>query len=274
MKHGYYYLITSLPELDLTDKNPTYDLLRFREFIREEIQPQDYALLQVLFYSFDIENLVSLIKPGNISWHPYGQFSREDMQEMLLMPDMMPDFLCAFVDDTQKSWERMGAKKLLNLATTYFIDWSANIPNSFLRKWLSFDQNLKNLLIWLNSYKFGLNPVEEVLGNHYEAIYLRSAKPENIDLSAWDFQFREVLQHYDHPNIALRESIVNEMRWHYLGEITPVDFGIERLLNYAIKLLLINRNFADSDQLGEERLQNLLESLLVNDQVPEKTTQP
>lgn len=270
MSRGYYYLITSLPELALSDKNPVYNLLRFREFILDELTPHDKELYQVLFYHFDIENFVSIIKQSRARWHPYGNFSQKELQAMVVLPDTLPYFLQAFIDDTRKLWERTSEKKLINLATTYFIDWSQAVPNAFLRKWLYFDQNLKNLLIWLNCMKFGLNPEDEVLGNHYEAQYLRTVKPDAIDLQAWDFQFREVLRHYDNPDIALRESIINEMRWHYLGEISSDEFGIERLLAYAIKLQLLNRNLTETEQTGSERLGSLLNAILKDYQVPEK----
>jgi hypothetical protein len=270
MKQSYYYLITSLPELDISDKNPAYRVELFQDFIHEHLSNQDQLLFQTIFYPYDIQNLVAIIKGSKHPLHPFGNFSEEVIREILREPASFPSFFQAFVEDTQKYWERTSAKLLINQATTYFIDWSQHVPNTFLKKWLYFDQNLKNLLIWLNSHKFGLNPVDEVLGNHMEAEYLRSTKPETIDLKAWDFQFREVLRHYDHPNIALRESIINEMRWHYLGEITPMDFGIERILSYAIKLLLIHRNFTDSEESGQLRLNELTDSLLKNYRITEK----
>jgi hypothetical protein len=270
MASGYYYLIASLPELDLNDKNPVFDQLRLREFILDELTLDDRALYQVLFYNYDIENYVSLIKGTAATWHPLGNFSEKELRAMFLLPDTLPEFLRTFTEDSVKSWERASAKKLINQATTHFIDWSQHIPNTFLRRWLYFDQNLKNLLIWLNCNKFGLNPEDEVLGNHYEAEYLRTVKPEAIDLRAWEFQFREVLRHYDNPDIALRESIVNEMRWHYVQEISSPQFGIERLLAYAIKLQLLNRNFTDTELAGEKRLGTLLDSILKDYRVPER----
>jgi hypothetical protein len=268
MTEGYYYLITSLPELSLTDKN--YDLQDFKGFITEQLTPSDYGLLQILFYPYDIENLVNLIKKTNRPWQLSGNYSREEMESMLSLPDTLPAFMQAFLADTRKLWDRMSPKKMLNTATAHFIDWSHNAPNAFLRKWLYFDQNLKNLLIWLNCIKFGLDPDEEVLGSHYEAEYLRKIKADEIDLSAWDFQFREVLRHYDNPDIALRELIINEMRWHYLDEqVQNYPFGIEPLLAYAIRLQLINRNFTDTEDIGNRKLGELLSGVTHDYQIPE-----
>lgn len=268
MATGYYYAITSLPDLTLTDKS--YDVLTFRKFIAEQLTAGDARLMQVLFYPYDIENMVTMIKKLDQPWHPYGNFTWEEMRSMYSLPDSLPEFLQSFVADTRKMWDRMSPKKLINTATIHFIDWSREAPNEFLRKWLLFDQNLKNLLIWLNCHKWGLDPEEEVLGNHYEAVYLRSTKAGEIDLKSWDFQFREALRHYNNPDIALREQIINEMRWHYLDEILePYPFGIERLLGHAIRLLLISRNIADTEDRGNKRLNDLMSGIMAGYHIPE-----
>ncbi len=273
MREGYYYLVTSLPDLSLTDKNVGFDVVSFRHFISDQISATDRILMQTLFYNYDIENLVTLIKNTESPWHPYGNFTLEEMTVMLSLPETLPAFMQQFVDYTNKSWSRLSTKTLLNNATTEFIDWSRQIRNQFLAKWLYFDQNLKNLLIWLNCEKFGLDPKEEVLGNHFEAEYLRSTKQEDIDLSAWDFQFREVLRHFDNSDIALREMIINDMRWHYLDEISEsYPFGIESLLAFAIRLQLINRNLTDMEVNGQEKLNFLIHDLTSQYTIPEKYT--
>jgi len=270
MKRNYYYIISALPELNLTDKKTGYDLKGFREFVNEQLVPEDAELLRTLYYTYDIENLVTLIKKSDRPWHPAGNYSSAEMQSMLALPDTLPLFFQSFILDTRKLWDRMSSKALINEATVHYIDWSHSLTNDFLRKWLLFDQNLKNLLIWLNSHKFDLNPEEEVLGNHFEAEYLRKTKAGDIDLRAWDFQFREALRHYNNPNMALRETIINEMRWHYLDELLePYPFGIERILTFAIRLQLINRNLMDTEDMGNIRLNELINGVMKGYQLPE-----
>ena len=270
MNEGYYYLITSLPDLSLADKDPGFTIPGFRETIIEQLSPEDANLLRIIYYRFDIENFVTLIKNTGDPWRTEGNFRKEEMQEMLLLPDTLPDFLRSFVEETKKDWGHLSRKSLLNIATTYFIDWSQNITNTFLRKWLYFDHNLKNLLIWLNSRKFDLNHGDEVLGNHYEAEYLRAARSGELDLKSWDFQFREALRHYDNADIALRELIINEMRWHYLDELVqPYPFGIEQLLAFAIRLQLINRNLTAPEEIGNRRLNDLVASIRKEYHIPE-----
>jgi vacuolar-type H+-ATPase subunit C/Vma6 len=270
ISEGYYYLITSLPDLSLTDKDPGYSVVSFRQSVMDQLDKKDARLIQVLYYRYDIENLGTLVKNTTDPWRPEGNFSADELSAMLSSPDSLPQFLALFMHDTYEAWPRMSRKEMINTATTYFIDWTSTIENAFLRKWLTFDHNLKNLLIWLNCRKFGLNHADEVLGNNYEAEYLRSAKSGELNLKAWDFQFHETLRHYNNPNIALREVIINEMRWHYLNEITePYPFGIEQLLAFAIRLHLINRNLTESEELGNQRLGTLLSSVREGYRLPE-----
>jgi hypothetical protein len=271
MASGYYYLISSLPELSLNDKNLEYNMVSYRKFVMDELLPNDQKLLKILYYRYDIINLVNLIKETGEPWLEAGNYSREELLEMLGLPDNMPAFMRLFAEDTRKKWQVLSEKELLNRATTYFIDWSQRIENVFLRKWLRFDYNLKNLLIWLNSHKFDLDPEDEVLGNHYEAEYLRKTKKDEIDLKSWDFRYREVMTHFDNPNIAIREAVIDEMRWHYLSELEENHaFGIERLLAFTIRLQIINRNIENTEQEGKEQLKGLLNNIREGYDMPEQ----
>ena len=268
MPEGYYYLITSLPEISLSDKELPLDSLAFRKLMQENVSEHDFELIQIIYHAYDIENLITLIKKSERKHQTFGNFSAETLHEMLSLPDTLPVFLKRFVAETRPIWDRVSEKKLINLATGFLIDWSREIENRFLRKWLYFDHNLKNLLIWLNCKKFGLDMSQEIMGSHYEAEYLRNNR-DDLDLKAWDFQFREALRHYANPNIGLRELIINEMRWNYLSELEESHvFGIERLLAFAIRLLLISRNLTDSES-GENRLLDILQKLKSKHTLPE-----
>ena len=269
MARGYFYLISALPELSLNDKDLQYHMVSFREFVLEHLAIRDQKYLKILYYRYDIVNLVNLIKENGAAWIPAGNYSREELIEMMGLPDSLPKFLGLFYEETRKKWSVLSEKELINRATTYFIDWSKNIENTFLRRWLRFDYNLKNLLVWLNSHKFELDPTNEVLGNQYEAEYLRETRFDEIDLKAWDFRYREVMAQFDNPNIAIREAVIDEMRWHYLSELEEsYDFGIERLLAYAIRLQIINRNIVTTEAEGKRQLMSLLQGIREGYEMP------
>jgi len=270
MKNGYYYIISSLPELNLSDKNLEYDMLSFREYVSELLEEVDFKMLKILYYPYDIPNFINLIKANGAAWDARGNYTREAFDAMLMVPDTLPVFLQQFYDETRPDWEKTSEKELINTATSLFIDWSRTVQNPFLKKWLYFDQNLKNLLIWLNSNKFDMKPNEEVLGENYEAEYLRATNADDLNLHSWDLPFKEALTHFDNPNVALREYLIDQMRWKYLDELEEnYAFGIERLMAFVIKLQIINRNIVTTEEAGRERLEQLLQGIRKEYEMPE-----
>ncbi len=270
MANGYYYLVTALPELSLTDKDLEFNMVSYRDFLMEELDPKDAKLLKVLYYPYDIINLVNLIKENGQEWDLRGSFTHSELDAMLLVPHTLPEFMQQFYDETRTHWDDWSEKQLIDFATALYIDWSREAPNKFLRQWLYFSQNLKSLLIWLNSHKFKLDANKEVLGNNYEAEYLRNTLFEDVDLRSWDLTFKEALAHFDNPNVALREFLIDQMRWKYLDELEEnYSFGIERLMAYVIRLQIINRNIVTTEEAGRERLKQLQLGIVKDYQMPE-----
>jgi len=262
MAEGYYYIISALPELSLSDKSLEFNMVSYRETFLPMMQEEDAGLLRILYYKYDIQNLVGIIKEKDFYWNDAGNFSRQQLEDGIKQPELLPDFLNDFIVDHVKKRDIKKEKDLHNEASSLFIDWCRNINNPFLKRWMLFENNLKNLLIWLNSHKFDLDPTQEVLGSHFEASYLRITEKDQIDLKAWDFHFREVLTQYDNPNIAVREFLIDEMRWNFLNDIEEkFAFGVERLLGFAIRLQIINRNIMATEEDGKARLNKLLDDM-------------
>lgn len=270
MANGYYFLISSLPELNLTDKNLQFDLVSYRDFIWESLDDKDAQLVKTLYYFYDISNLSNLIKKSEADWNNAGNYTRQEFEAMLKDPETLPDFLSQFYEETNDQWDAWNVKQIFNNAMVAYLDWAHKTPNIFLSQWLKFSLNLKNLLIYLNSQRFNLDPKEEVLGNTYEAKYLQETNFENLNISWWDFPVKKIQAHFDNPNVALREYLIDEIRWNYLNELEEAfSFGIERLLAFAIRLHIINRNIANSEEAGRKRLQNLLDSITEDYKMPE-----
>ncbi len=271
MSNTYYALVASLPDLSLNDKEVKFDMVAFRERMRPHLAENDYKLLQALYYSYDIRNTVFLTVNQEEKWLPQGNFTKDTLRSFLIHPDdEAPSFFVDFIRYIQDHPKERNVKHLISKGTSYYINWSARVPNNLLNNWLRFLNNLKNLMIWLNSHKFDRDPTEEVLGNYFEAEYLRRAIKAEIDLKSWDFRFREVLTHFDNPNIALREYFIDKMKWAYINELEePYTFSIENILAYAIKLRILNRNIQTTEEKGEIALQRLMDGLLKEHKIPD-----
>lgn len=259
MSKAYYALITSLPELSINDKSVPYTAVEFRDAVKEELAPEDFELLCILYYPFDIVNFVNLSLGGDQEWQYGGNLSREEMEDGIKMPELLPAFFNQFFDNHDNSWKEWGEKKLINAVTSAYLDWSSNIENDFVKRWIKFDQNLKNLLIWLNAKKFEMDASEHVLGSSNEAEYLRDTGPDDLNLKSWDNPFKEALTHFDNPDIAVREFVIDKMRWDYLNELEEkYTFERERLLAFALRVQMIDRNIKATEDKGSQRLEELL----------------
>ncbi len=270
MAKGYYYLISSLPELSLTDKDLQYDLVTYRDFIRNHLSEQDQSLLRTLYYLFDITNFTNLVKENGKDWSQEGYISKGEFEAMLKEPDTLPDFFREFHEETSELWYDWTEKQFYNNAMTAYIKWGKHTPNHFLREWFHFNVNLKNLLVYSNCRRFGLTPSEDVLGDSPEAEYLRETDFDIAELNWWDFPVDQLLVLLDNPNIAMREFLIDEFRWKQLDEMEErYAFGIERLLAFAIRLRIIARNLNSEDE-GKKRLNQLMEEITKDYSIPEK----
>ncbi len=269
MANGYYYLIASLPELSLTDKSLPFDVVGYRDYIQQDLDPKDARLIKTLYYSYDISNLAALVKNPAAIWNKAGNYSKDSFEAMLRAPETLPDFLPAFYEDTHTRWERWNEKQFFNHAMSAYLDWAASTPNRFLQQWIHFSVTLKNLLIHLNCQKFDLSAMEAVLGKFAEAEYLRETASEHVDVRWWDFPAKEVEVLFHNPNIAQREFLIEEFRWKHLDTLEEdYSFGIERLLAYAIRLRILHRNL-NTEEAGRQRLQELMHDITHEYSMPE-----
>ncbi len=270
MANGYYYIIASLHELSLTDKNVEFDFISYRDSIIESLDNKDVELLKLLYYPYDIKNLCNLIKKKEADWYKAGIYSRSALEAMLQDPATFPNFLLQFHEETSMNWDKWSVKQLSNYAINLYNDWSLAKSNIFLRKWFDFDQNLNNLLVYLNSEKFNLSSEDEILGNNIEADYLRETKIENVNFDWWDFPVKKVRSEFNNPNIALREHLKDELRWDYVSELEEnYSFGIEVLLAYAIRLQIIHRKIVNTEEAGNVQLKYLMDSIINEYKMPE-----
>jgi hypothetical protein len=242
--------------------------------LKSEVDEADYAFLAIAYYKYDIQNFVKLAKEeGQVEWNVAGNLSQEELSEGIAMPELLPQFFQDFLESQQHDWKELPRKEIINALTSCYLDWSRNIDNAFLKEWISFQQNLKNLLIWHNTKKFDKDTSKEVLGNSYEAEYLRDVDKSSLNLKAWDYAYKEILTHLDNPNIALREFLIDKIRWNFLHELEQdYYFDKERLLAFAVKLQIVNRNIITKEDKGKERLKELLSDIKEGYALPEMFT--
>jgi len=269
MTANYYYLISGLPELNINEKEPEYSVLSFREEVRDLVSPSDFLLISALYYRFDIINIINLIKDGVREFDPRGSLNKEELRSGLINPEMLPTFIESFILESRNDWNASSDKVLQNKLTEFYIEWSRQVDNAYLREWLEFDNNLRNLLTGLNCKRFDLSTTKEVLGDYYEAEAIRKSKEKDFGLRTVIPLVDEIVSHFDNPDIAVREFALEELRWKFADELDQnYYFSVENLMTYAIKLQLNQRNVEANPMTGEEKLDALLSNIKQGYELP------
>ena len=255
----YYYFISGLPELNISDKDPVFSPVSFREELRDVISPSDFDLVSMLYYRFDITNLVHIIKGEHDKFDERGNYTAEALQSGFLIPESLPPFMEEFIVSSKADWEVSSSKVLQNKLTKYFVAWSRNQDNEFLNAWSEFNTNLRNLLAGLNCRKFNIPTENEVIGEYYEAEAIKRSKEKDFGLRTVIPFVDQIVTYFDNPDIAIREFALEELRWDFADELDQdYQFTVENLMTYVIKLQLIERSAGASIDKGKEHLDAIL----------------
>jgi hypothetical protein len=271
MAAAHYYLITSLPELSLQDKNLLYTEQGFRLQLQEFLDEQEIAIIRGLYYTYDIRNFINLIKHDTEAFDDRGNFTKEELLAAKTVPEILPVFMETFVLSTQRSWETASYHDLLNDLTTRFIEWTRELPNDFLREWFEFNHNLKNIIAGLNSRKFKREIDREVLGSHFEAEQIIRSKDTDFGLSRVVDYVERVVAYFHDNDIALRESSFDLLRWAYIEALEePYHFRLENVMAYILKIRLIGRNISNDYDEGKIKLNSILNKIQTGFELPEQ----
>ena len=116
--------------------------------------------------------------------------------------------------------------------------------NPTLKKWHAFDTALRNALVRIRAGRKHVDPARYLRHDGYEDPMIF-----NIAMNA-----------YKNPSILESEMILDRERWHKLDELSVGHyFGIDILIIYALKLLILERwNRIETDE-GSKVLEDVSE---------------
>ncbi len=266
----YYYLVSSLPQLSLQDRELTRDTEQLKSELESMLEPGDMELIRVLYIPFDIAGLAAACSGTPMPFKVTGNHSEEDLQEALYYPELLPDFLAEAIDgisaDGDQNREYHHIHRRLTAA---FMDWVRGHTNPLLRKWFSFDHHLRNILAGLNSRKFSTPIHEAVIGDDFEASNIMKSKDRYFGLLTVVEDVERMIAYFDEQDLMLRETSYDELRWAYLEELeAPYHFSIENLMVYTLKTGLVQRHVDNNNVAGTLPLERLLGDIVQEHQLP------
>jgi len=266
VKRQYHCFISGLPDLSLDDSRLWISPREFGEMLKEDLHPDDYRQVELVFMENDNRNLSSYLFSGKTEALLPGNYSPDDFQEqeklfteILPSADILPPYM---VNVMRNSRQEDGKKDKLKieheLSEGYYQHLVENaVP--FLKAYSIFDFNLKNLVVFIKAGKHDISQEQYITGYSPHASHLREHAGKKL-VKDHNFEFfDEILSYTGSGSFAEQEMRYDRLRWRVIEEmIFFEDFSIDRIIAYLLQLLIAGRWSAlDKDQ-GEKKLRQIL----------------
>jgi hypothetical protein len=249
----YYFLVSYLPELQRDDKKLKYrlaDLLAERFHIAQEDR-DDVELILLQGDILQIERLLSG-KETEVEFTLYG---REFWKDQLKSPREVPGWLSEFFESLAS--EGFSPRGLDRLYQAYFEFAVQKAFNPFLRTYLNFDRDLRNILTAVRARRKGLPPFEYLVGEGDLADALGRSSAEDFGLTN-DYPWIDQVVNAKTPQDL--EETVQRIVWETIDEmIEPNHFEFDVILAYLLKVQILERNLALSEEQGLDIVRRLAE---------------
>lgn len=273
---NYYTLVAGLREYALDADVKGFDARGIVDEILDGVSPADARQVRLLYAYYDCENLIAL-RNGCSAHNELGNLSREEVEEALRQPDLLPAEVAAVVRayadpegeqaesiDTSRRFER-------SVMEAYYLA-CARSKSRFLREWSAFDRNLRNITAAVSARNAGLAGEEVTVGGGEVVEQLHRS-------SAADFGLRGELTYVDQliaalsdeENLVEKEHKIDQIRWREAVELATFDyFNINAILSYLARIDIVARWSKLDERRGREMFERLVAELdgkeLINNQ--------
>lgn len=274
MPRHYYCLIAGLPDISIEDNKLSYTQSDFREELGEALHPKDFVLLESLFLPYDHQNILNILEGGSREFDTRALYTKEELEEELAnkeLSDLFPSYIRQFVEAYKEDETIVAGLSWENQLTSLYYDYALKTKNAFMREWLTYELNIKNVLAAINCREHDMPLDGQIIGDNEIARQLKSKGGKDFGLTS-DFPDIEILlQWYDNKNLQEREKGIDLHKWNWLDENTFFHyFTIERIVAYTIKLAMVERWLTLDEEHGRQLFEKLLHELENSYNFPEE----
>ena len=269
---SYYYLISGLPEVKLSDSKAKYDINEITQSILSGLSSKDAKLFNYFIYQNDNKNLANsialskgLFGPYNIHLEP-SIFSKEEIQKYSNLSNL-PNYMAKFLEDNKNTeWENI--RHIENSLLSLYYDEMINTGNGFIREYALFMRNLKNILAALNGRALGFSAdaiAKELIGDYPLINVLTKSTAADFGLGKEVPYINNIIETFNSSDKAdpynmenIECSLVNE----FLERATSIkSFTTENLFAYYINLTYAVSINGRNEEEGKKHLETLVSSL-------------
>jgi hypothetical protein len=279
MKGDYYtYIIASLIRLQ-KGVRPRFTLADFLRNKGRFIMDRDWPFFDIMFKKYDGFNLHHLLTEEG-RFLPWGTYSEAELMKGLEDGERFPRFMKVYLEE-YKGEKIEKVDPLDRLVELYYQD-ALFVPNYFLRSFFSFEFLLLNIVAALRARAKSL----EMKGYIIDTGALPAGLPADVlrvldalftNFSAVDFGLgkefpwlKKVSTLVEEGDFLALEEKLDEIKWQRLNQLTPYTcFGVDLVLAYILKLLILERWRETETGLGERIREGLVaEATAKEEEVP------
>lgn len=249
----YYFLVSYLPDIQRDDKKLK---IRLSELLSEKylFTEKDLAEIDLLLLQGDLLQIEQILS-GKDREVEYSLYGKEFWKEQLKSHKEVPEFLQETLDGL--SSEGLTAQGLDRLYNAYYIYAVEATSSPLLKAFLGFQKDLRNVLAAIRARRKGLSPSEYLVGEGDVVDVLTRSSAEDFGLGQQYPWMDRLLSAKEPPQI---DEAVQAIVWETLDEMTQhLDFEFDVVLAYLLKLQILERNIAMSEDRGMEVVRQMEE---------------
>lgn len=274
---AYYYLVAGLPDISLEDGKLSYTISDFRAESYGDLSAKDQALIDLFYLKYDHADLLSLLKDKDAVTQGKGNFSSEDLLQMIASvkegekPDAkFPSYLYDFI----AQYLALPADELYkaeNLLASAYYAYAMKSKNPFIASWFEFNLNINNILAAFAARKYKMNVAEVIVGDTDVCEMLRTSNARDFGLSETLDYFEPLQRLVETDDLVEREKKVDQLKWKWLEDASFFHyFTVERLFVFLLQLEMIERWVLLDKEKGSELFRQMIQNLKDEVQIPEE----
>ncbi len=284
MAREYYYLIAGLPDLFLDQERKDFNLIKLKEEMQELLHPEDYKLVELLFFEYDNVNFQNFLFDRKQAFNPLGKFPEEVYDEFEENIDQFPEYIKNFYlqhkgkssnnesDETNENYlgERVEKSAEVRFQEEFY-RYVAKYNNRFINQWYEFLRNFNNVLTAISCRKHNKEIAPQIVGDGDLVESLTRSQAPDFGIKKEIEYIEQLIQIAEINDIIERERRLDILKWEIADELTLFDyFNIERLLAFVVKAGMVYRWTKLSPKVGEEMFQKLVTDLRETYELPKE----
>lgn len=235
----YVYFVTGLPDIALDAGRPDHLVMDFLSEVYDRLERDDKSLMDVIRRPIDNANLIRILENRSEPFDLRGNFTREELDQIIKGNESGPDYMDAFLRSRRESRVLFPGVNAEDTLSWLFQDEIDMHPNAFIREWGEFESNIRNVLAVLNARKTNVDPANLVVGRKGVAeIVMKSTAPD-LSLGESHPWADALISAKDNMG---RDKAADQIRWDWLSDVRIfAHFNVEALLAYLLQLFMVER---------------------------------